>query len=222
MSPRRFEAVAFPILSLVIVFLLLNLGETDTYLFGSEEPLEPVAFSRGIEHLAPTREVVCKCACEHCHHIARVTSAVAVFRVVDSDGWYRLFWAGDDVYYFNDLSYFLTALENRTWREADGILSVTIDYEKNCPPWEPEHECESRIPVRVRLEYHLAIEGQQAPVPGTATGPEGRVRFPRWIPEALRRFEAVFRGKVYRETVSVGWVLDESSIQVEYGPCRCP
>ncbi len=49
-------------------------------------------------------------------------------RVEDGDGWYRLFWAGSETYWFDDAAYFAGALVNRYSRMVDGRWTLKGTY----------------------------------------------------------------------------------------------
>lgn len=214
-------AAILPALAAAILLLILNLSEADIYVGGlPEPPKEPPSADMGLPP-GLSREVVCDCACEHCHHLARVESAATLYKVVDADGWYRLFWSGDDTYYFDDLSYFLNALENRTWKEASGVRILYIVYQRGCPEDEPQHACSSEIPVRVRLQYRLALGGMPSVPGGRLTDPRGMIELPAALPgDAIRPYYGYFRGEPIGAALSLGWALDAAP-QVEYGPCSC-
>jgi hypothetical protein len=217
---RNPAAILAP-LAAIVFLLLLNLSEVDVYVGGTPEPPKDPPSTDIALPLNLSREAVCECACEHCHHLARVESAATVYKVVDADGWYRLFWAGDDTYYFDDVSYFLNALENRTWKEAAGRRVLHILYEKSCPEEEPRHACSTEIPVRVTLTYRLVLGGVPAVPAGRLTDPRGMIELPIAMPgEALRPYYGHFRGETVGALLALGWVLDTAP-EVEYGPCSC-
>jgi len=214
-------AVWAPSLAAVIGILALNLSETDFYFGGTtEKPTDPPPLTMGLPP-GISREVVCPCACEHCHHLARVESAATIYQIDDADGWYRLFWAGDDTYYFTDVSYFLTALENRTWRQATGWRVLVIAFERSCPEEEPRHECSKETLSRVTLTYRLVLGGPGAVPSMPMTDPKGLATLPAALPgEAMRLYEGHFRGESQAAVLTLGWVLDGPP-RVEYASCAC-
>lgn len=217
----RNPAVLFPAPIAAILLLLLNVAEVDVYVGGMPEPpKDPPTADMGLP-LGLSRELVCECACEHCRHQARVESAATIYKVIDADGWYRLFWCGDDTYYFDDVSYFLNALENRTWKEASGVRILYIVYERACSEDKPRHACSTGIPARVKLQYRLVLGGIP-PVPGgRLTDPKGLIELPAAMAgDAIRPYYGHFRGEPIGSLLALGWVLDKAP-EVEYEPCSC-
>jgi len=76
-------------------------------------------------------------------------------RVEDGDGWYRLFWAGSETYWFDDAAYFAGALVNRYSRLIEGRWTLKGSYQGR--PFAVEYE----------LREGAAPEGvaQAGPVP---------------------------------------------------------
>ncbi|MBI2931551.1 MAG: hypothetical protein HYY16_07850 [Planctomycetes bacterium] len=99
MTPKLRFGIALTLLASTGLVLWLNVRERDVYLRALEgPPVEPDNASPPA-WLPPIDEI------DVCQIWARVE---------DQDGWYRIFWAGTDVYYYDDASYFAGALDNPT------------------------------------------------------------------------------------------------------------
>lgn len=217
------QGAAFAFLAALLALLWLNLQESDVYFEGTDEPVRPASAGGWEPPAGLTPEYRCGCeACGAeggCVYAARVLDAASVYRVVDGDGWYRLFWAGDDTYYFADVSRFLSAMENRSWSRAEGVRRYDIAYERRCSYSGGEHACADPVPVRVRLAYTLVL----GPPPAAEPIRDGPLEIPTWLPDAARSYETVYRDRVLSSVVTVGWVLAErDGVSIDRAPCRCP
>lgn len=109
-----------------IVILLLNYLEVDRYpkgLDASPGPRNadlPIWFPRLMLH---------GCVyCETCPHRFALSECRLSVTVTDHDGWYRLFWAGDDSYVYDEPEAVAAALRNSTAELTDSILTIRGRY----------------------------------------------------------------------------------------------
>mgnify|MGYP001598220482 CR=1 FL=1 len=150
---RAFPFAVLGVLAFIVLILYLNLRERDFYADGqANQPKGPVNVEPndgGLPWL-PLHE-------EHdgCVHSAEFTENHSWCRVRDHDGWYRLFWAGDEVYYFEDPSPLHQAMLNPTARDATGEWRIAVTYR-------PPPTC-SRPATTLR--FRLALEVGDAAIP---------------------------------------------------------
>ena len=110
-------------LASTIVLLILNLRERDYYPGGTPTPpAGPGPEDTAILGILPSIEH------DGCIHTAEFSENRRWLRVRDRDGWYRLFWAGDDFYYFDDVAAFHHALGNKTACDPSGEWSIFVTY----------------------------------------------------------------------------------------------
>jgi len=101
---------AAAVLAVTALLLWLNLRERDLYAYALPgPPAGPVNQSSPPSWLPPVDEI---------------TENLLWARIDDVDGWYRVFWAGTDVYWFDDASYFAGALKNRTATNPTGRYRI--------------------------------------------------------------------------------------------------
>lgn len=141
------------ILAFAIVLLVLNLRERDLYLEGKSAP------PPGPVNLDPTDATLSWLSLttvhDGCEHKLEILENHRWMRIRDHDGWYRLFWAGDDLYYFDDPSPFGVALGNPTAREASGEWRIHARYVHETCPLRPE----------IRARYSLVAASATAHEP---------------------------------------------------------
>lgn len=137
------------------------------------------------------------------------------FKVVDQNGWYRLFWAGPRTYYFAEPSNFLTALENETCTAPEGTWTVTVSYDPRCQGTRPVLFCFSEVPRQVRLEYKLELTEAGSEEIDSVSDSRGLLRIPKVVGGPGRTM--VRSGR----TVFIQWVLAKPP-EVTYAPCDCP
>ncbi len=155
------------LLAMVALLLFLSLQEGDFYGPGKPEP-PPGSNVEGddemFRRLLP-REIVHPCpVCGECKHPVEVIENRRVMRLRDHDGWYKIFWAGDDVYFYEDGPAFAGNLRNPTARDPGGTWTI------RARPARLAHDCPS-LPREISLEFELftserPIEGVPAQVPG--------------------------------------------------------
>lgn len=145
--------VVLTALGLAALLLTLNVLEPDRYLHGLEAPTEadqtvdpPPWMPAVLAH---------PCAdCGPCLHELRLDECRIDARILDEDGWYRLFWAGDETYHYADPAYFSGELKNGSARAAGGEWVIAGRYEPmfDCGP----HACPS-APAPFRLTFRLRL-----------------------------------------------------------------
>lgn len=169
------------VLAFAIVVLVLNLRERDDYLDGRPDPpAGPINVDSDDGALAWLPRTI-----EHdgCVHRAEFLENLRWLRLRDRDGWYRLFWAGDETYYYDDPSPFNAAMKNPTSCDPSGEWKISVAYRAaNCP---------ERI---LRLRYSLFVTSDFLPTSEETVEISG-VRVPktlRWflaqVPGGMRTF----------------------------------
>lgn len=61
-----------------------------------------------------------------CRHPVELVESRRVMTLTDHDGWYRLFWAGDDEYFFDDPVFLVAAMNKRTSGAAQGQWTIRV------------------------------------------------------------------------------------------------
>lgn len=178
---RAAPYVVMAALAAAIVVLVLNLRERDDSLDGRlEPPAGPINVEPDDGALAWLPRTI-----EHdgCVHRAEFVENLRWLRLRDRDGWYRLFWAGDEAYYFEDPAHFNAAMKNPTFHDPSGEWKIAIAYRAaNCP---------ERI---LRLRFSLVVTTDLIPTSDETVEIAGvrGPKFLRWfiaqIPGGLRIF----------------------------------
>jgi len=156
----KLEFAILGLLAAAIVILVLNHFEPDDY---------PSAFgaTRGERDLpswlVTTFEHACT-ACGTCAHRFEVEESRIAVTITDRDGWYRLFWAGEEIYTYDDPAMIGGALRNRTAELTAGSWTIRGRF----VPLEPhaKHAC-TPAAVDVNLRYRLhrgELKGDVDPV----------------------------------------------------------
>lgn len=205
MSTRRLRAPAvLAALGFLAAVLVLNLGEQDVYPGGSAQarraflPENPFLPER-IAHACPT--------CGECTHPLEVLENRRDLRVADRDGWYRLFWAGDDVYHFEDPVLMAASLRNPTAGAPEGVWTVRAEVGPSTHGPVANHAC-SVTAKEIALEYELVASEErieERPLPS-----EGGFKPWEVVPWMASRDPALH----------FGWRLSAPA-RVPVGPCRC-
>lgn len=126
MKPARF----WPLMGLMaaaIVILVLNLLERDVYEHGSLTPPPPGSNVPDDDALFTRlpREFIHRCAtCGDCSHPLEIVENRRVMTLRDHDGWYRLFWAADEIYHYEDPVYLAQGLQNPSARDPEGTWLI--------------------------------------------------------------------------------------------------
>ena len=111
--------------------------------------------------------------------------------IQDEDGWYRLFWAGDDVHYYDDPVYFGVSLQNLTAHSPAGVWEIEGSY---AAP-KHDHRCGESVNTFF-LKYRFTTDAPEKT--------DGQQPFPEkvfWMTYSLR-FEK------RREVVKFGWIRE--------------
>lgn len=157
---RKVALVSLPFLAFTILVLVLNLREVDDYEFGTETPPAPgnnvPADDFAFQRIVPDLKFVHACAgCGECVHPFEIVENRRVMSMVDHDGWYKLFWAADETYYYADPIHMLADWgRNRTAESPRGAWSIRLRAAPATHRGAPAHEC-GQIPREIALRYEL-------------------------------------------------------------------
>ena len=210
MSARAPWAVA-ALLAAGAVVLVLNLREKDYYDHGSLAPVDPSAAKDDpvLYRLVPETFVHACATCGDCAHKVEVVENRRELALRDHDGWYRLFWAGDETYHYEDLVYLAAGLQNRSARDPRGrwVVRVRLGPAAHAPAG--PHAC-GAVPAEATLEYALvAGEAPLEPVPLDAL-PGGYLAWP------VLEQEMPADGRI----LHLGWRAEAPRLSAV--PCPCP
>ena len=166
MSARAPWVVAALLVPAAVV-LLLNLREKDYYDHGSPVPVDPFAAKDDpvLGRLIPeTYRHPCP-VCGDCTHPVEVVENRRELSLRDHDGWYRLFWAADETFYYEELVYLAAGLQNRSARDPRGRWFLRLRLGPAAHGRVEAHAC-GTVPGEVTLDYALvAGETPLEPVP---------------------------------------------------------
>jgi hypothetical protein len=140
-------------LAFLIVVLYLNLHELDFYPGGSTEP--PTGNSSFTPPWFP--ETIIREGREYRLELKENRLELVL---QDRDGWYRLFWAGDDTYYYSDPGHFSGGLKNRTAHSPAGTWTTSAVY----VPTSAEETVE--FPLIYIAEYRIVANPKNLPGEG--------------------------------------------------------
>jgi hypothetical protein len=206
--------VLIPILAAVIVLLVLNLRESDYYEFGTLTPppkgnnvdADDGAFSR----IFPDLKFTHACAgCGECVHKFEVVENRRVMSIHDHDGWYKVFWSGDEDYYYSDPIHMLADWgQNRTAETPQGTWRIRVRAGPATHRSAPAHEC-GQIPREIAVSYML-VQSEE-PLETTFHSGDGPLKVPQTFSWLITN-----PGKM----ISLGWRL-VGAPGVEAGPCPC-
>ena len=224
---RLLAWILIPLMAASILLLLLNIRERDFYEYG--EPVEdPSSFvgrphqigeedtfltalmPEPFVHVCPTRK--------DCSHPIELIEASRDLWVIDRDGWYRLFWSGDDVYTFKDLVHLAEAMRNPTADAPAGHVILRFRVEPASHPKGEPHKC-GDIPTTYSVHYYLEhSEDPVDPSPG-ADGLYSGIPMPEKIPALAFLYE----GLPHRPSILYYfWRLDGPETRIETTrPCAC-
>jgi hypothetical protein len=99
----------------VAALLVLNLRERDHFVMGSLEAVDahdpplPPSWSH-----------------EACEHPLELLESKGRLTLRDRDGWHRLFWAGDETYYYQELTHLAAELANPTASDPRGSWRLIV------------------------------------------------------------------------------------------------
>jgi hypothetical protein len=102
--------------------LWLNLREVDRFELGSLEPVDgSVEAGHDLDRLNLT-------TFHHgdCEHPLEILEHRRTLTLRDVDGWYRLFWAGSDIYHYKEIVHLAADLQNATAVEPRGRWEIRV------------------------------------------------------------------------------------------------
>ena len=211
---RKAALIALAPLAFAIAVLVLNLREVDDYEFGSLTPpgrgvsiaADDFAFSR----IFPDLRIVHACSgCGECIHPFELVENRRVMSMVDHDGWYKLFWAADEVYYYSDPVHMLADWgRNRTAETPTGSWSLRLRAAAATHGGAPPHDC-GQIPQEIALRYEL-VAGD-SPLDETYHSGDGPLKIPKtfsWLVTDPGR------------PLSLSWRLVGDPV-IDAAPCPC-
>ena len=200
--------------SILVVLLVLNLGETDLYEFGTETPPPPGnnvdVDDPGIARIFPDMKFVHACpGCGECVHRYEVVENRRVLQMHDHDGWYKVFWARDEEYYYSDPVHLLADWgQNRTAEEPQGLWTIRVRSGPASHSTGVSHEC-GRLPTEIALTYRLVFS--DTPLEESTYSGDGPLK-------VLQTFSWLVANP--RKPVSLGWRL-QGAPGVEVSACDC-
>jgi hypothetical protein len=211
---RKLFFVLTPVLAFAIVLLVLNLNEIDHYEFGTEIPPAPGNTvdpdDRLFGRIFPELKFIHPCSgCGECTHPFEIVENRRVMWIHDHDGWYKLFWAADEEYYYSDPIYMLADWgRNRTAEDPRGTWTIRLRAGPATHRTAPAHDC-GQLPRDISLRYELVFSGE--PLEPTFHSGDGPLKIPKTLP--------------WLETnpgrkLSLGWRL-VGEPAVEAAPCPC-
>lgn len=201
-------------LGTLVVLLLFNLNETDRYEFGVETPTAPgnnvdaedAAFNR----VFPDLKYVHACAgCGECVHRFEIVENRRVLTLHDHDGWYKVFWAKDEEYYYADPIHLLADWgQNRTAEQPKGTWTIRVRTGPATHPNGAAHDCGS-LPKEIALAYDLDFS--DSPLDDTMWSGDGPLK-------VLQTFSWLTTNP--GKPMSLGWRLSGAP-KIDVGPCPC-
>jgi len=204
---------ALPLVALVVL-LVLNLGERDYYEFGTETPTaagnnvdaEDAAFSR----IFPDLRFVHACpGCGECVHRFEILENRRVLTIRDHDGWYKVFWAQDDTYYYSDPVHLIADWgQNRSAEAPTGTWSIRLRAGAPTHASGAAHDC-GQLPREIALDY--VLDFSESPLDETFHSGDGPLKI-------LQTFTWLVSNP--GKPVSLGWKLSGAP-KVLVEPCAC-
>jgi hypothetical protein len=196
--------------------LALNHFEPDVYENGSPEPPPPGSNVEADDPLlerALPRELRHECPdCGPCIHPLILLENRRTMSLVDHDGWYRLFWAGDDRYWYDDPVWLAQGLSRRTAGEAEGSWRIRAKAGPARHAGGRKHAC-GAVAEEIEVDYALVVGADS----GTADEDEvGGVRIATFLPWLLQRVDT----EAGPRTLSLGWKR-AGPAKAASGPCAC-
>jgi hypothetical protein len=197
-----------------IVLLVLNLRESDYYEFGTLTPPgkgnNVAGDDRAFERIFPELKFTHACAgCGECVHPFEIVENRRVMAVHDHDGWYKIFWAADEEYYYSDPIHMLADWgKNRTAETPRGTWKIRLHAGPATHRSAPSHDC-GQIPRDIVLHYDLALS--EDPLETTTHSGDGPLKIPETFSWLVTN-----PGK----QASLGWKLAAPPV-VEAAGCPC-
>ena len=208
---------AIPVLAIAgvaILLLALNLRESDYYEFGTETPPgignNVDADDGAFQKIFPDLKFVHACpSCGECVHPYEIVENRRVMSIHDHDGWYKLFWAADEQYYYEDPVHMLADWGmNRTAETPRGAWKLRLRAGPATHRSAPAHECGS-IPREIALAYELV--SSEDPLEESFHSGDGPLR-------VLQSFSWLINNS--GRQMSLGWRLSGAP-QISADPCPC-
>jgi hypothetical protein len=211
---RKAALVALPFLALGIVILLLNLREADDYEFGTMKPpgraSNVTADDFAIQRVFPDLRFTHACAgCGECVHPFEIVENRRALSMRDHDGWYKVFWAADEQYYYEDPIHMLADWgKNRTAELPRGSWTIRLRAGRATHRGAPSHDC-GQIPREISLAYDLVAS--ENPLDETYHSGDGPLKI-------LRTFSWLITNP--EKPMALGWKLvDAPRVDVDACPC---
>jgi len=202
------------VLALGVVLLVLNLREADTYEFGTPTPpakgSNVAADDYAFQKIFPEFKFTHACAgCGECVHPFEVIENRRTMSIRDHDGWYKVFWAADEIYYYSDPIHMLADWgNNRTAENPVGSWRIRLRAGSATHRSAPTHDC-GQIPREIAVSYELVSTGD--PIDETYHSGDGPMKIPRTF-----SWFTMNPGK----PMSLGWRLVGEPV-VDAAPCPC-
>ena len=197
-----------------IVLLVLNLRERDYYEFGTEMPFSKEsnlhADDSAFQQIFPDLRFVHACpSCGECVHPFVIVENHREMSIHDHDGWYKLFWARDEDYYYSDPIHMLADWGgNRTAETPQGTWRIRLRSGLATHRQAVAHECGS-IPREISLSYALVASDE--PLEESFHSGDGPMRL-------LQSFSWVITNP--GRQLCLGWRLNSAPCIRAY-PCPC-
>jgi hypothetical protein len=212
-------AVPASLLLFTLLVLLLNLRENDCYERGSLTPPrgDTVTGEDGTFRRIIPETIAHPCpVCGDCAHPVEILQNRRVFSLRDHDGWYKIFWAGDETYYWDDPPFFAASLRNATARDPRGTWTIRG---RLGPPAHGAAPPPSGAPApgEFLLEYELVVSPsplpEESPLPaGTPFSPPRTINHFSFYPDVPRLPYLLY----------FGWRLAWSKVPPLPCPCGKP
>ncbi len=158
MSRPAFAAAVASLLA-AIAILILNLREKDNYEGGSLEPPrgDNVPPEDGTLRRIVPETISHPCpVCGDCTHPVEMLRNFRELSIRDHDEWYRLFWAGDEIYHYDDPPLFAASLRNSTARDPRGTWAIRARLGPPTHGAVPQHAC-TPAPSEFEIKYELVV-----------------------------------------------------------------
>lgn len=196
-----------------IALLLLNIFERDIYEFGRRRPPKDRSVPL-ITQVLPERLVHACTACGECTHPIEVLESRRLLSIRDRDGWYRLFWAADETYYYEDPVHFAAEFANATAQEPRGDWTIRARIGPATHAAASPHEC-GTIPGIVELEYRLTV-AEEPPEERSASAAGSPLKISDTFPLLSYRYDVPHRPSMLHFI----WKLARPP-RIDAVPCRC-
>ena len=190
MNWARAAWVATAFMAVVAVLLWLNLKEVDFYELGSLTPVD------GAEEAQNDLRIIVPLRTSHptpgggtCEHALEVVKQRRTLTLRDRDGWYRVFWAVDDVYYYKELVHLAADLRERDATDPRGTWTLMVQAAAG--------PC-GTSPGEATVTYTLLVTADDLPL-----GPPGPLGLPSTAPALAYQYAEERMPAI----MSFAWVL---------------